>query len=221
MLYAERCLPADGDRTLRLCADEYYLAHHRLASMLADSLDRSEDAIAHARRCVEVAPSVGASYLRLARCYFCVFDYESEIDTLCRLLRVAWNPADVGMALYWMGYAFWMTDRKRAGMACYQRCVQFDRGLSEACTSEVAEFMRKEGLRPVAVSPEEEAEVFAAEGVELSLVAENTLILTKAASAALEAGSYRLAQNLLGSASVLLRDDALTPVLESFGEDER
>ena len=221
VLYATHCAASlDGGRDLRLCADENFLIHHRLASLLSDSIEHSEEAIRHGRRCVELAPSVAASYLRLARCYFCAFDYQSEINVLNRMLTIAWNPTDVGMALYWLGYAYWMTDRKRLGLACYQRSVLYDRSLAEPCTGEVSEFLRKEGMRPEVIDDEEARELFRESGVLLGQVRLNAEALVRAAGFAADAGSYRLAQNLLGSASVILRDDALAPVLESYGSDE-
>lgn len=217
-LYATHCADSlDGGRDLRLCADEHFLIHHRLASLLSDSIEHAEEAIAHGRRCVEIAPSVAASYLRLARCYFCVFDYESEINVLNRMLTIAWNPNDVGMALYWLGYAYWMTDRKRLGLACYQRSVAFDRNLAEPCSAEVTEFLRKDGMRHELISDDEARELFRQGGVPLGQVQLNAEALVRAAGHAADAGSFRLAQNLLGSASVILRDDALAPVLDSYG----
>lgn len=218
VLYETHCArTVDGGRELRLCADEHFLIHHRLASLLSDSIEHVEEAIAHAQRCVEIAPSVAAAHLRLARCYFSAFDYESEIDVLRRMLTIAWNPTDVGMALYWLGYAFWMTGRPRLGLACYQRCVVYDRSLAEPCTSEVSEFLRKEGMRPQLIPDDEVRELFREGGVRLGQVEMNAHALMRAAGFAADAGSYRLAQNLLGSASTILRDDALAPVLESFG----
>ena len=216
-LYAMRCGDDIAGRELRLCADEYFLAHHRLATLLADSLDRNEDAIAHARRCVEIAPSVGASYLRLARCYFCSFDYVSEIDVLKRMMRIAWNPSDIGMALYWLGYAFWMTGDADTGLACYQRCTRYDRDLADPVSAEVTEFLRKEGVSSRALGEDEVDELLTRAGVPASQLRSNALDLMRGAGAAARAGSYRLAQNLTGSAAVILRDDALAPVLESLG----
>ena len=219
-IYAYRC--AEGDlagRELRLAADEYYLAHHRLATLLSSSIERGEAAIDHARRCVELGPSVAASYLRLARCYFSLFDYRSEVETLKRMLHVAWNPADVGMALYWMGYAYWMLGEKAVGTACYQRSLAFDPSLAESVAAELSEFMRKDGLRPDAMLPDAEMDaLFEEAGVPIKDVFANVAFLVRCSEAVLDAGSYRLAQNLLGSAAALMHDDAMAPVLESLGE---
>lgn len=219
-IYAQRCEEEDlAGRELHLAADEYFLAHHRLATLLASSIDRGEDAIAHARRCVDVAPSVAAAYLRLARCYFAQFDYRSEVETLKRMLYVAWNPADVGMALYWMGYAYWMLGEEETGTACYQRSLSFDASLAESVTAELAEFLRKQGRRPGAMMSDAEMDaIFARAGIPIKEVFTNVALLVRCSQAVLDSGSYRLAQNLLGSAAALLHDDAMAPVLESLGE---
>lgn len=216
MLYGSRCPEADDGRDLRLVADEYYLGHYRLASILADSLDHGEEAIAHARRCVELAPSVAASYLRLARCYFCVFDYLSEIDVLREGLRVAWNPSDVGLALYWLGYAFCMVDAYDAGMACYQASSRYDRGLAESSSAEMADFGQRRDMPVREFSEAEQRSVLREAGVDLDQVDANVAFLMQAAGAAADARSYALARNLATSAEMSLHDDALTPVIESL-----
>ncbi len=216
-LYAGRCADDRAGRDLRLVADEYFLAHHRLAALLSNSVSQAEEAIAHARRCVELAPSAATAYLRLARCYFAAFDYVSEIQTLKDMLRIAWNPTDVGMALYWMGYALWMTGQKRVGIACYQRCTSYDQNLAEPASAELTGFLAKEDAPDPTPLPEDEVdELLRGAGIDLDLCVANAAFLVRASDAALRAGSSELGVNLLGSAAVLLRDDALATVIESL-----
>ncbi len=218
VIYGARCDETADGRELRLCADEYYLCHYRLAALLADSLDDGEEAIAHARRCVELGPSVAASYLRLARCYFCVFDYLSEVDVLKQMLRIAWNPTDVGLALYWMAYALCLTDRREAGMACYQRCIEYDRSLTEVAATEAADFLQRRGEKPRTYTDREVEALLSAEGIDLGQVDRNAELLVQAAGALVDTGSFGFARNLLGAAESVLRDDAMPPVLESLEE---
>ena len=215
-LYAVRCPEAADGRELRLCADEYFLCHYRLASVLASSIERAEEAIAHARRCVELAPTVAASHLRLARCYFSVFDYRSEIEALRRMLDVVWNPADLGLALYWLGYAFFMVDDPAAGLACYQTCPVFDPSLSEPASAELADLLRKREMEPRPLPREECEAVFADRGIDLDGLKRNADALMLVAGAAVDAGSYGLARNLLASAQAVLRDDAAPAVIASL-----
>lgn len=217
-IYSARCPEAADGRELRLMADEYYLAHYRLATLLADSLDHVEEAIAHARRCVEVAPSVAAGHLRLARCYFCTFDYRSEIGALREVLRVAWSPNDVGVALYWLAYAFCMTDDYDAGFACYGACSRYDASLAEAAVAEMADFAARRSVTPRTLDEREERQVLAAVGIDLAAVDANVEFLVKAAGAVADVRSYGLARNLLSSAEMALHDDAMPPVLESLEE---
>lgn len=217
-IYSARCPEASDGRELRLMADEYYLAHYRLATMLADSLDTVEEAIAHARRCVEVAPSVAAGHLRLARCYFCAFDYQSEIEVLREVLRVAWSPTDVGMALYWLGYAFCMTDEFDAGIACYGACHRYDASLAEASAAEAADFAKQRSVSVRPLDEHEERRALATVGIDLSTVDANVEFLVEAAGVVVDVRSYGLARNLLSSAEMILHDDAMPPVLESLEE---
>lgn len=218
VIYSARCPEAADGRELRLMVDEYYLAHYRLATLLADSLDHVEEAIVHARRCVEVAPSVTAGHLRLARCYFCTFDYHSEIDALREALRVAWSPNDVGVALYWLAYAFCMIDEFDAGVACYGACSRYDASLAEAATAEMADFAKRRSANLRSLDEHEERRVLAAVGIDLAEVDANIEFLVQAAGAVADVRSYGLARNLLSSAEMALHDDAMPPVLESLEE---
>ena len=215
-LYALRCADDLAGRDLALCADEYYLAHYRLSTLLGDDLDSAEDAIAHARRCVELAPGVAASHLRLARCYFSMFDYASEIEELKSALRIIWNPKDLGLALYWLAYAFAMTDKTDAAMACYQRCVAYDRSLAEVASAELSDFAKRTGCELKTFTEREAQLAMKGEGVDLDVYRENVDFLTKAAGIALEAGNKGLAYKLLGAAGMGAHDDALAPVLSSL-----
>ena len=216
MMYSLRCAEADDGRDLRLPADEYYLGHYRLASIMAESLDHGEEAIAHAKRCVELAPSVAAGHLRLARCYFCVFDYHSEIEVLHNALHVAWNPTDVGLALYWLGYALCMVDNYDAGIACYQACARYDHSLSDPATAEVADFAHRREVPFRELSEDEERAALLRAAIDLDEIDANVAFLVQAAGAAADVQSYALARNLLSSAEMSLRDDAMPPVLESL-----
>lgn len=215
-LYAHRCADDLAGRELRLCADEYYMAHYRLSTLLGDNLDDAEESIAHARRCVELAPGVAASHLRLARAYFSSFDYASEIETLKAALRVIWNPKDLGLALYWLGYAFCMTDEPDAGMACYQRAAAYDHALAKTCTSELSDFAKRRDWQIKAFTEREANLALGAVGVDLGIHHENAEFLMKAASDVLEAGNKELAYKLLGAAGMGMHDDAIAPVLSSL-----
>jgi len=218
VVYAMRHPEAEDGRELRLCPDEYYLCHYRLASVMADSLDYAEEAIVHARRCVELAPTVAASHLRLARCYFSVFDYVSEIEAIKGMLRVAWNPADLGMAFYWLGYAYCMVDKHEVGMACYQQAAMIDPSVTEAAAAELTDLLRKRGEKPRKLSEAELESLLNSEGIDLTWIEANIYALIEAAGAAVDVEAYGLARNLLNAAQVMMHDDALPPVLESLEE---
>lgn len=217
-LYAWRCADDLGGRDLALVADEYYMAHYRLSTLLGDDVNSCEEAIQHARRCAELAPGVAASHLRLARCYFAAFDYASQIEALKAALRVIWNPKDLGLALYWLGYALCMTGQTDAGMACYQRCVAYDRSLAQTASSEMADIAKREGLEVKAFTEREARLAMQAAGIDLGLFEENTEFLVRAAGEVLAAGNRGLAFKLLGAAGLSMHDDAVAPVLSSLEE---
>ncbi len=215
-LYAYRGADDLGGRELRLCADEYYMAHYRLSTLLGDDLDDAEESIAHARRCVELAPGVAASHLRLARAYFSAFDYVSEIEALKAAVRIIWNPKDMALALYWLGYAYCMTDAPDAGMACYQRAAAFDHSLAQTCSAELSDFAKRRDWQVKAFTEREANIALSAVGVDLGQHRENVDFLVKAAGDVLEAGNKELAYKLLGAAGMGMHDDAIAPVLASL-----
>ncbi len=215
-LYAYRCADDLAGRELRLCADEYYMAHYRLSLLLGDNLNDAEESIAHARRCVELAPGIASSHLRLARAYFSAFDYASEIEALKSAMPIAWNPKELGLALYWLGYAFCMIDEPDAGMACYQRAAAYDRSLAKTCSAEMSDFAKRHDWQ-IKVFTEREANIaLKAVGIDLSQAQENAEFLMKAAADVLEAGNKELTYKLLGSADMVIHDDAFDPVLSSL-----
>lgn len=215
-LYGLCCADDLAGRDLALCADEYFMAHYRLSSLLDDNIDASEQAIAHARRCVELAPSVAASYLRLARCYFSSFDYVSEIATLKSAFKIMWNPKDLGLALYWLGYAFCMTDELDAGMACYQRSVAYDRTLADVASTELRDLAERRGVEIKTFTEREAKLVLQGAGIDLDLCQRNIDFLVKAAGTVLDAGNKGLAFKLLGASAIGRHDDAMAPVLSSL-----
>ena len=134
------------------------------------------------------------------------------------MLRIAWSPTDVGLALYWLGYAFCLTDRRDVGLACYQRCVEYDRSLTEIAATEAVDFLQRYGEKPRALGDREVEALLAREGIDLGQVARNADFLVQAAGALADVGAYGFARNLLGAAEATLRDDAMPPVFESLEE---
>lgn len=219
-LYAGRCHEDLAGRELHLVADEYYQALQRLAVLYMNSSNRTEDAITIAQKIVQLGPSVSSSYSALARSYFCVFDYRSEIEAFKQLLRVSWNPAHVAAALYGMGYAYWMLDQEELGTACYQMAVYYEPDLMDMTKKELGSFLSKRGvvnIEETFLSTDDARRVLHYGGVHLSDVVRNARFLVNAADAALRAGSCPLAVNLLGSATTIIGDEALLLVIDSLG----
>lgn len=221
--YAARALFAfedDDARPVRPLPDELFAAHHGIATLLHGSFEEHEVALEHALKCIELAPTTAAGYLALARTYFLAGDYASEIDALRRLLDVAWNPTDVGLALYWLAFALWRTDDPATGAACYLQCMKYDPSLREIAVRELDELLR-ESPRQHYPGLEDSAGVVERAGFPLSSVERNARRLLDAARIVADNGNLSLAATLLSSALRIVRDDALYPVLESLTRTER
>lgn len=221
--YAARALFAFEDedaRPVRPLPDELFAAHHGIATLLHGSFEEHEVALEHALKCIELAPTTAAGYLALARTYFLAGDYASEIDALRRLLDVAWNPTDVGLALYWLAFALWRTDDPVTGAACYLQCMKYDPSLRDIAVRELDELLR-ESPRQRYPGLEDSADAVERAGFPLSSVERNARRLMDAARIVADNGNLSLAATLLSSALRTVRDDALYPVLESLTRTER
>lgn len=221
--YAARALFAFEDedaRPVRPLPDELFAAHHGIATLLHGSFEEHEVALEHALKCIELAPTTAAGYLALARTYFLAGDYASEIDALRRMFDIAWNPTDVGLALYWLAFALWRTGDPATGAACYLQCMKYDPSLREIAVRELDELLR-ESPRQRYLGLEDSAAAVERAGFSLSSIERNAQRLLDAARIVADNGSLSLAATLLSSALRTVRDDALYPVLESLTRTER
>lgn len=215
VLYPRLCKDDAHGRTVAPLADEAYFAHDALAQVLTGSVVGASDAMKHAKRCVELAPSRASSYLRVARVHFMREEFAEEIAACCDAIKTAWNPQDVGLALYWMAFAFWKMDKYDAAQAAYRRCIMIGFSLAEQAATELAELLEQvKGLQRR--SPDDEYDLLKREGVPLDALRENALYLLEVAECAVDNRAYALASVLAASAQRTVRDDALLTVLKSI-----
>lgn len=221
--YASRILFSAFDTeggAVRALPDEIFAAHHGLAQLLHDSFDEQDIALEHGKRCVEIAPTVAAGYLSLARTYFLSGDRTSQIDVLTRMLRIAWNPSDVGLGLYWLAYALWRDGDPELGASCYLQAIKADPTLQDIAARELDELL-KENPRLAYPGLEGSADALREAGIPVDDARKNAETLIIAARTAADSGNLVLATSLLTSGLRTVRDDALYPLLDSLQQTAR
>lgn len=216
--YASRAIFAatdDESRPVKALPDEIFIAHHGLAQLLHDSFDDQDIALDHARRSIEIAPTVSAGYLSLARTYFLSGDRSSQIATLKDMLRIAWNPSDAALALYWLAYAIWHDGAPEVGASCYLQAMKTDPSIQEIAARELDQLLKENpGLSYPGL--EGSADALREAGIPVDALRANAETLLEAAKIAADSGNLTLASSLLSSALRVVRDDAMYPLLDSL-----
>lgn len=215
-MYARHC-PEDAEgRTVMPLPDEAYLVHDALAQVFSSSLANVDDAMRHAQRCVELAPSRAASYLRVARVHFMKADFEAEVRACCDALRVAWDPEDASLAWYWMAFAFWKMEKFDSAVASYRRCIMLGQSLAEQAKQELEELV--DGVKGLQRrSLEDEDVLLEREGVPVGALRENNGFLLDLARACVNCDAVTLGCVLCASAQRVIRDDAIMPAIRALG----
>ncbi len=214
-MYSRYCAADASGRKVLPLPDEVFLAHDSLAQELTSTIAGADEALAHAKRCIELAPSRAYSYLRAARVYFVKNDFESEAEMCCEALRVSWNANDTSLALYWLAYSFWKREKYDAAVACYRRVASMGSYMSEEANTELSELTASvKGLKKR--TPKEENDILVAEGVPIDALEGNAEFMLEAAKACVDSSAVSLGCTLAGSAARVLRDDAVIPALRAL-----
>lgn len=214
-MYARHCAEDWAGRRVLPLPDEAFLVYDALAQAYTTSIAGADKALAYAERCIELAPSRAHSYLRAARAYFMRAEYEREVEMCSKALEVAWHPADAGLALYWMAYAFWKLERYDAAAACYRRCAALRSTMADQAMVEFEELLENvKGLQRH--TEEEENDILRKEGVPVGALADNCESMLEMAKAAADSGCTALCCAMAASGMRVIRDDALMPVVRSF-----
>ncbi|RNL21698.1 hypothetical protein DMP07_02390 [Slackia faecicanis] len=214
-MYARHCADDAAGRRVLPLPDEAFLVHDALAQVYTTSIAGADAALEHANRCIELAPARAYSYLRAARAYFMRGEFEQEISMCSKAIEVAWHPADAGLALYWMAYAFWKLERYDAAAACYRRCAALRSAMADQAMVEFEELLQSvKGLQRH--TEEEEDEILRKEGVAVGALSANCESMLDMAKAAADSGCNSLCCVMAASGARVVRDDALMPTVRSF-----
>ena len=205
---------ADAGRSIQLAPDSFFLCHLEIVTLLERSFDRVDDALRYGRRAIELAPASAGGYRQLGRAYMLVGDMDSAAAVLEAGLDVAAQPNDVAIAYYQLAYALWKAGRPRAGAACYLKSVMTSPVMALQAVAELKELAAEHGIEPIerdAVDDE-----LRSAGIVLAPTEEAFETLDAGAAAAVDAGLFPVARNLLSLRLHYRPDDALVNVLKSL-----
>lgn len=207
---------ADADKHVELVSDSYYLCCLEIAQLLEHSFERTEEALRFGWRAIEIGPATAAGYRQLGRAYMLVGDMENAAAVLQEGLLIAVQPSDIAMAYYQLAYVLWKAGRPRAGAACYLKSLMTSSSMALQATVELQELVEETGvvLPGKEVVDEELAEL----AVPVAPTDEVLETLGSGAAAAVDAGLFPVARNLLALRLRYRPEDALVNVLHSLGE---
>ena len=215
VLYEKHCADDRGGRKVLPLANEAYLVHDLYAQVLTGSITGQDEALVHAKRCIELSPAYATAYLRAARAYFVRGDFESEASMCIKALELAWNPEDAGLAFYWLAFAYWKMNRFELAVACYRRCIALGSQMADQAAEECAELV--EGVKGLQRhSALKEREIMIEAGIPYDALHKNAEYLLKIAEEAVDSNSDALGTVLASSALRVIRDDALLPTIRSL-----
>ena len=120
----------------------------------------------------------------------------------------------MGIAYYQLAYALWKAGRPRAGAACYLKSVMTSPVMALQAVAELKELAAEHGIEPIerdAVDDE-----LRSAGIVLAPTEEMFETLDAGAAAAVDAGLFPVARNLLSLRLHYRPDDALVNVLKSL-----
>lgn len=207
---------ADAGKRVELVPDSFYLCHLEITQLLEHSFERTEEALRFGQRAIELAPATAAGYRQLGRAYMLVGDMENAAAVLQEGLLVAVQPNDIAMAYYQLAYVLWKAGRVQAGAACYLKSLMTSPSMAMQATAELQELMEETGVTlPGKEAVDEELMGYA---VPVAPAAEVLEALGSGAAAAVDAGLFPVARNLLALRLRYRPDDALVNVLKSLGE---
>lgn len=207
---------ADAGKRVELVPDSYYLCHLEITQLLEHSFERTEEALRFGQRAIEIGPATAAGYRQLGRAYMLVGDMENAAAVLQDGLLIAVQPNDIAMAYYQLAYVLWKAGRPEAGAACYLKSLMTSSSMALQATAELQELVEETGV----ALPGKEAvdEALVEHAVPVAPTAEVLEALGSGAAAAVDAGLFPVARNLLALRLRYRPDDALVNVLRSLGE---
>ena len=211
-----------GDTVLMLVPNAYFEAH-LLLSLAQLSQGRKEEALAGARRIVELAPMGARARLHLVKCLEELGRADEAIEELRELLSIAHDPEGLGLAYYRMASFQWQAGNLLAAEACYVCALRFMPSMAPTVSMEMAVLsMRNPGSLRHGLSGTQIVEILRAHDIPVAPTDETAGIVYDCARASLDAEIFPVARNFIGLLGAFTGDDVIMNVIRSIeGEPDR
>ncbi|MEY8561871.1 hypothetical protein AALA21_02260 [Eggerthellaceae bacterium 3-80] len=204
----------DVSKRVELAPDSYYLCCLEIVRLLEHSFERTDDALRYGQQSLALGPATGAGYRQLGRAFMLVGDMENAAKTLLSGLEIMVQPNDIAMAYYQLAYVFWKQNRYAEGALCYVKSIMTSSIIAPQASAELQELMEE---APV-ILPERDGidEALEQSGIVVAPTESVLDALGSAIVAAVDAGLFPVARNLLAIRLRYRPDDALMAVLISL-----
>ena len=207
----------DAGKRVELIPDSLYLCYSSAAYFVEQTFDGFDQGVRLARKTIELAPTVVNGYRQLARAYTLVGDMAAACEILRAALEICVTPVDTAIVYYQLGYVYWKKGEPRLGAICYLKSMTVSPVVAAQAGVELHELMREEDL-PVVGRPEIDEGLMRA-GIPLAPLSSVLDAVMNGAAAAIDAGMFSTARDLLTAGLHYRPDDALVNVLRSLGSE--
>ena len=200
-----------------------YLEAQLIASAAALAQQKGDEAERWARRACRTAPLSGQASLHLAQCLEASGRFDAAEEELCRLLSLAHDPESIGLGYLRMSQLQWRGGHVLAAQACYQRACRVLPAAAVVAGIAVVALLGQVGSASQGrLTDSDEESALKGAGIPIAPTREVGEALLGAARAALDAGVFWVARDLVRTLCTLFRDDITFGVLRSIeGEPDR
>lgn len=207
---------ADWDRRVELVPDTLLRCHMEASKLLERSFSGVDDALAHAKRSVELAPTATMPRCLLARVYMLMGDMPSSSAALKEALALATQPNEIAVAYYQLAYVRWKSGDAHIGAACYVKSIATSPIMAAQAAVELQDLLNQESVK--LPRRDEVDDILRAGGIPVSPTDAVLDALTVAAEKAVDAGVFALGRSLLAARLNYKPDDALMGVYRSLAD---
>lgn len=215
-------LKAKPNQKVTLLPDSYYQIHLMLAT---DNLElgQNEKAKQFGRRIIEFAPQDPNGFLLVARAQASQQHIHSAINTLSKLLEIAYDPQTVGSTYAALGAIFEQIGDDKTAAACYSRSMQFASSTYLMSSFALNQIMQKHPGTYLSLKNNKGVDYqLTSHQIPIAPTEEISEIFYNALRASFDAEVFPVAKNFIDTLSMLSGDDVVVDINHSMeGEPDR
>lgn len=214
-------LNTQDSRTVVLVPDAYLMAHLVIsaiyASLPAEAGGNPGQALAHARRALQVAPLNTPANLGAVACMEAAGNLSGALELLRSYLQTAYQPQGLGLAYYRLGSIEWELGNREASQACYMRSISLFPPLMPFVAAELHSLVEKDSSVDLRSMDQEEIErILKDESIPVAPTARTSFIIYDGATASVDAEVFPVARELMHVLEIFAGDDVLRGIRNSL-----